>query len=396
MRVALVHELLTVRGGAERVMGVIANMFPDAPIYTLLYDERKLGDWFPRKRVRTSNLQKIGNVPFSMFHPQFLLNHHLYLPWFPAAVEQWDFSGVDLVISSSSSFVHGIITNGAPKHLCYVHSPARYLWDSTHDVLERAGQGLLGPLKRATLRRVFHRLRVWDCEVAPRPDMLLAASKEVQRRIELYWRRESTVLTPPLDDFWCTAQSQGANRPSERLGRAGKAEIRSQMQHPEYFLIVSTLAPYKHIERAIEACNRSHAHLKIIGEGPDRKKLERLAGPTIEFYGYRCGDELADLYTAARATIVPGTEDFNIVALESMACGTPVLAFGAGGPLETILEGKTGEFFDEPTAESLLKTIEKFDQKKYSSEECRARAMHFSRQRFEEGLHAAIERLMAT
>ncbi|HRH94230.1 MAG TPA: glycosyltransferase family 4 protein, partial [Candidatus Peribacteria bacterium] len=152
MKIALVHELLTMRGGAERVLKIAADLFPDAPIYTLLYDEKKLGDWFPKSRVRTSTLQ-----PFATFST----DHHLYLKKFPAAAEAWDFSGFDVVLSFSSAFAHGILTNGKPRHVCYVHSPARYLWDRTHDVLDSAGTGLLGPLKRWHLSRTFHELRVW-------------------------------------------------------------------------------------------------------------------------------------------------------------------------------------------------------------------------------------------
>jgi hypothetical protein len=196
MKVALVHELLTMRGGAERVARIFAEMFPDAPIYTLLYNEKKLCDWFPKERIRTSALQP--HFPFSTFH--FPFNHHLYLSQFPAAVESWDFSEFDVVLSSSSAFVHGIITNSAPKHLCYVQSPARYLWDRSQDVLQRAGSGLLGPLKHRYLSKKFHDLRTWDTEAADRPDTLIAASNEVQRRIELYWRRESDVIYPPIDD----------------------------------------------------------------------------------------------------------------------------------------------------------------------------------------------------
>ena len=378
MKVALVHELLTMKGGAERVLRILADMFPDAPIYTLLYDEKKLGDWFPKDRVRTSKLQPTSSNPFP-----WKFNHHMYLSRFPVAVEAWDFREYDLVISSSSAFAHGIITNGKPKHLSFVNSPARYLWDRTHDVLDQAGQGILGPLKRTYLEQIFHKLRIWDCESAARADRIMVSSKEVQRRVELYWRRQSTVLYPPIDDFWF---SQPATRNPQLM--------RNQMQNPEYFLVVSTLVPYKRIDLAIEACNRLSMHLKIVGEGPDRKRLEKISGPTIEFYGYRRGDELRDLYTGAKATIVPGDEDFNLVALESMACGTPVISFAAGGPLETILAGKTGEFFESPTAESLESIMKKFDQKMYSLDACRARAAEFSRTAFENNIRSHIDQLI--
>jgi glycosyltransferase involved in cell wall biosynthesis len=375
MKIALVHELLTMRGGAERVLRILADHFPDAPIYTLLYDEAKLGDWFPRSRIRTSLVQRIASrfpLPASVS-----FNHHLYLKHFPRAVEAWDFSEYDLVLSLSSAFVHGIITNSAPKHICYVNSPARYLWDRTHDVLERASGSPLGAVKRWHLEKTFHPLRIWDTEAADRPDVLLAASKIVQRRIELYWRRESSVLYPPIDDFWLNAEAGSGKREAGR----------------NYFLIVSTLVPYKNIDIAIHAANARNAPLKIVGEGPDKKRLQGIAGPTVEFCGYRSREEVRDFYANARATIFPGDEDFGLVPIESMACGTPVIALRSGGALETILEGETGEFFDKQTSDSLQSAMQKLEQKKYSKDCCNAQAKNFSTKQFLEGIDSAIQTL---
>ncbi len=368
VKVALVHELLTMRGGAERVLRVLADMFPDAPIYTLLYDERALGQWFPPERVRTSRLQK---------HAWLSTNHHLYLKRFPAAVEAWDFSAFDLVISASSAFTHGIITNGKPKHLCYVHSPARYLWDRSHDVQSRAAHGPLGPLKKWYLSHTFHPLRVWDAEAADRPDMLLAASREVQRRIELYWRQESDVVYPPIDERWLE-----------------KSEVRSQKSE-EYFLIVSTLAEYKRIDLAVEACNQLKAPLKIVGEGPAFASLKRIAGPTIEFLGYRPHEELRALYANAMATLFPGEEDFGLVPLESMACGTPVIAYARGGALETVVEGTTGTFFREHTPVSLAEVIRRFDRARFDPETLRTHAAQFSRRTFEIHIEKHVRDVMS-
>jgi len=370
MKIALVHELLTIRGGAERVLRILADMFPDAPIYTLLYDEKKLGDWFPKERVIKSN---IFHFPFSIFH----FNHHLYLTQFPKAVEKWDFFDYDLVLSTSSAFAHGIITNGKPKHISYINSPARYLWDRTHDVLDQAGEGVLGPIKRKYLESVFHKLRIWDSEAAARPDKLIAASKEVQRRIELYWRRDSEVVYPPIDDFWLENGIQN----SEPTG----------IQN--YYLIASTLVPYKRIDLAIDACNKGNRKLKIVGAGPDRNRLEKLAGPTVEFLGFKPRDELKNLYSNARATIFPGDEDFGLVPLESMACGTPVIAFKKGGALETITEGETGEFFEEPTGDSLLEAIERLEGRTYAAEKLHSNAEGFSRDRFEREIRNIIDKM---
>lgn len=364
------------KGGAERVLRILAEMYPNAPIYTLLYDEKKMGDWFPKERIRTSKLQNLSSVfrlPSSVS-----LNHHLYLPLFPRTVESWDFSEFDLVLSSSSAFVHGIITNGKPKHLCYVHSPARYLWDRTHDVLDRAGRGILGPLRRAYLGHVFHTLRTWDAESADRPDKLLAASRTVRRRIELYWRRESTVVYPPIDDHWFSIPPM-----SEVLGPRS------------YFLVVSQLSPYKRLDLAIEACNQLRLPLKIAGSGPDRKRLERLAGPTVTFLGYVPEKHLPGLYQRAIATIFPGDEDFGLVPLESQAMGTPMIAFREGGALETVQENITGKFFDKPTAASLAEALRPFDRNHFADEACRTQAQKFSRQRFEQGIREAVASLLS-
>ena len=372
MRIALVHELLTMKGGAERVLRTLGDIFPDAPIYTLLYNRDTFDHWFPKDRIHTPRYP----APYNLLPAPYRYNHHFYLSQFPYAVEQWDFSAFDLVISSSSAFVHGIITNSQPKHLCYVHSPARYLWDRTHDVLEQRKKGVFGTAKYAYASRLFHKLRLWDAESADRPDKLLAASREVQTRIKKYWRRESDVVHPPMDDFWLQQNPTTHN-----------------LIPRTYYLIVSTLVPYKRIEIAIEACNQRELPLKIAGTGPHRKHLQHLAGPTIELLGQKTDEELRELYMHAIATLFPGEEDFGLVPLESMACGTPVIAYKGGGVLETVVEGQTGTFFEESTAESLAKTLQEFSPLTVDPETCRARALEFSREQFEQNIRSAIASL---
>lgn len=375
MKIALVHELLTIRGGAEKVLRILADMFPDAPIYTLLYDEKKLGDWFPRERVRVSSRQN-SLMSYVLRLTSSPFNHHAHLRQFPKAVEAWDFSEFDLVISTSSAFVHGIITNGKPKHLCIVNSPARYLWDRTHDVLEQANKGVFGWFKKKYLERTFHTLRIWDSETADRPDMLLSASKIVQRRVELYWRRTSEVVYPPIDDCWLTSPTHS----SKLIAQS--------------YLVVSTLVPYKRIDLAIEACNALGRPLTIVGDGPDKKRLQKLAGPTITFAGYTPADKLRSYYESASAVLFPGDEDFGLVPLEAMACGTPVIAYRSGGALETIIEGVTGEFFDEPTSASLQEAMKKFELKSYSEDKLLEQAKKFSKSEFEAKVMSAINLLM--
>ncbi|MCA9370819.1 MAG: glycosyltransferase, partial [Candidatus Peregrinibacteria bacterium] len=329
---------------------------------------------FPRERVRTSTLQP--RFPLSAF--RFPLNHHIHLSRFPSAVEQWNFNEYDVVISTSSAFTHNIITNGKPKHLSYINAPARYLWDRTFDVQKHARHGLFGPLKQRYLQKTFHKLRAWDAECAGRADKLIAASNDVQRRIELYWRRESDVIYPPIDDFWLKKVESG-KRKAER-----------------YFLIVSTLVPYKQIDIAIDACNKINAPLKIVGEGPDRKRLEQRTNHAsqITFLGYQEQESLKELYTNASALLFPGIEDFGIAPLEAMACGTPVISFRAGGPLETIVEGKTGLFFDEQTPQSLADVLQIFNASAFDAELCKAQAQQFSREKFEIQMKQAVSNLM--
>ena len=358
------------RGGAERVLKVLADMFPDAPIYTLLYDEKKLGDWFPRERVRPAAI-----AGWRKFLPSPLrYDHHLHLGKFPSMIESLDLSEFDLVISCSSAFAHGVITNGKPKHICYVNAPARYLWDRTRDVVDRASKGILGPVKKRYLERTFHSLRLWDAEAAARADKLIAASENVRRRIELYWRRESDVICPPIDDMWLNTEIPTS--PSN-----------------DYFLIVSTLVAYKNIELAIDACNELSLPLAIVGEGPHEAALKKRAGKTIGFPGYRSGPEVQEMYANASAVLFPGVEDFGLVPLEAMACGTPVIAYRGGGALETVVEGVTGAFFDEQSAESLTDVLRNFDRTKFDARACTARAAEFSRTRFEKEIRNLIASL---
>jgi glycosyltransferase involved in cell wall biosynthesis len=366
MKVAIVHELLTRRGGAERVARIFADMYPEAPVYTLLYNEKKLGKWFPKERVRSAKLPAF----YRLLPATFRNNHHLYLRKFPQMVEAWDFSEFDVVLSSSSAFAHGIITNGNPRHISYVHSPARYLWDATHEVLERAGKGLLGPLKKWHLASAFHNLRIWDSESADRPDVLLANSQEVRRRIELYWRRKSTVIYPPIADAWFSG------------------ELHAKKE--DYYLIVSTLTPYKRICRAIEACNNLQVPLKIVGEGPDAKRLKKLAGSSIEFLGYASNKNIQELYAHAKAVLFPGKDDFGLVPVEAMACGAPVIALKEGGAVETVTENVTGYFFTEPTAESLEATLHQTKSMTIDPTACREHSQKFRRQHFEQAIRDAV------
>ncbi len=254
MNIALVHDQLLKLGGAERVLKVLADLYPKAPIYTLLYDEKRVGHVFPKNRIRPSPLQNF---------PRFLQNRRRYFfSWMPRFIESFDFSKFDVVISSSNAFAHGIVTDLKTKHLSYCHSPMRYAWDWTHEYLE---ENRIFGFKRRVVQKLLSDLRVWDYYAADRVDHYLANSKTVQQRIRKYYRKESDILYPPVDlDHFHLSKNR-----------------------ENYFLIVSTLAPYKNVELAIHLFNKIQKKLVIIGEGDDRARLERLAGPTIDFIGFK-------------------------------------------------------------------------------------------------------------
>lgn len=360
MKVALVHELLHKFGGAERVLKVFADMFPDAPIYTLVYDEKKLGKVFPKERVKTSGLQKY----FKLFgkRPQPLL------PWMPRAVEEWNFQGYDLVISSSSACAHGIIVPLDTTHICYCHSPMRYAWDYTHEYNEEKSKGSF--LKSFLLSRMLNKVRQWDRIAADRPDLYIANSGAVQKRLKKYYQQDSKLLYPPVQ--------------THRFNAQGEKE--------DYFLVVSALTSYKKIDLAIEACNKLNQKLYIIGSGNHEKYLKSIAGSTISFLGRLDDVETAKYMEKAKAFLFPGVDDFGITVVESMAAGTPVIAFKAGGVIETVIPGKTGEFFEEQTVDSLCEAMEKFLQKHvaYDRNKMREHAEKFSEKKFKEGMMGII------
>lgn len=359
MKVAIVHELLTMRGGAERVARAFAAMYPEADVFTLLYDERALGDWFPRRRVRTSRLQPFASATK-------LFNHHLYLPFFRDAVEAWDFTGYDVILSSSSAFVHGLRVPPETAHVCYVHTPARYLWDQTLDVQER----MPAPI-RAIASRLFSHLRTWDATVADRPTTLVAASRIVRRRMELYWNRTSDVVAPFADDAWFAAAPKSHPTPNGP------------------FLAVANLRAYKKIERAIDACRAAGIPLTIVGDGPVRRTLEtRAKGHDVRFLGRLEGAALRDAYRSARALLVPGVEDFGINAVEALACGTPVITVRGGGTVEAIDDavGATCDATDDAFARAVAETDLAID-----PAVCRTRAERFTRHEFEHKMYSIIE-----
>jgi glycosyltransferase involved in cell wall biosynthesis len=319
-KIALVHDFLIKLGGAERVLKELADIFPQAPIFTLLYDKKAVKDVFLESRVRPSELQN---------KPGFLRKRQKYLlPYMPRAIEKIDLSPYDIVISSSSAFAHGIITNSHTKHICYCHSPMRYAWDWTHEYIKEQN---FGPARRAAVAMLLKKIRMWDQIAKDRPDKYIANSKNVQKRIKKYYRKDSNVIYPPVDI----------------------KRFKPRKKHENYFLIVSTLTPYKRVDLAVNLFNKTGKQLVIIGDGPQKPYLQSMAASNISFLGFKDDKTTAEYFMNCRALIFPGEEDFGITPVEAMACGKPVLAYGRGGVTESVIPGVTGEFFFEPTVESM-------------------------------------------
>lgn len=361
MKVALVHDFLLKLGGAERVLKVFADMFPDAPIYTLLYDEKSVGDVFPAERVKTSFLQN---------YPSFVRRRYKFFTHkMPQAIEEFDFAGYDLVLSSSSAYAHGIVVPSTTTHICYCHSPMRYAWDHASEYIN---ENQISGFKRIVYAVLMKTLREWDKLAADRPDKYLANSGTVASRLKKYYRLDSSVLYPPVD-----VSKFSAN------GNKG-----------DYFLIVSTLTPYKRIDLAVELFNKIGRKLVIVGDGPHRSYLESIAAPNIEFKGFLSDDEVKGLMENCRALLFPGEDDFGIVPVEAMACGKPVLAFGKGGALETVVSGETGEFFYEPTVASMEDGLARlmYNEKIYHPHKIREHAMKFDQSIFEKNIKDFIQK----
>ncbi len=345
------HDFLTKLGGAENVLKVLSDMYPEAPIYTLLYDEKVCADMFPKAKVRTSWLQKM---------PAFLRKRQKYLfPLMPRAIESFDFSEFDLIISSSNAYAHGILTPSDSTHICYCHSPMRYAWDYAHKYTD---EQKAGAVKKFFINKLMHGVRFWDQVAADRPDKYLANSQHIRKRILKYYRQESELLYPPVE--------------VERFKAKGK--------HEDYFLIVSTLTPYKKIDLAVQLFNKTGKRLVVIGGGNQFDYLKSIAGPTVDILGRKDDKTVKEYMENCRAYILPAEEDFGIAPVEAMACGKPVLAFGKGGALEYVIPGKTGEFFYDSTIESMEDGLGRLivNEPDYHPRTIRKHALNFCRDNF--------------
>ena len=353
MRVALVHDYLNQRGGAERVFAHIARAYPQAPIYTALLDAKLTGDLVDPARVHTSYLSKIPGAN----------RYFRYLaPLYPRAFEAFDFSGYDTIVSSTTAWAKGVLVPAGAVHVCYINTVSRFAF--AYDQYVRT------PLARPLIAGLVE----WDKRAARRPTRFVANSRNVAQRIERYYGRQSDVLHCPVDvDRF-------------RIGAGGG----------EHFFIASRLLAYKRIDLAIRAAQIAGVPLFVAGTGPDEARLREIAkDSTTTMLGYVDDAKVNDLLGTARGAILPGEEDFGLVPLEAAATGTPTIAFRGGGALETIVEGQTGEFFDETSPESLAGVLRGFDAGRYDRRRLRAHAEQFAPDRFIERLRAIVEQTRA-
>jgi len=358
MKIALVHDYLVQYGGAERVLECFTEIWPYAPIYTLIYDEQKTHGIFKNKRIYTSFLQ---NFPYSR------KNHRIFPPLMPPAIEQFDFSKYDLVLSDSSSYAKGVITPPETLHICYCHTPMRYAWDDCQKYIEEFG---FPSIVKKFIPFLMNYIRVWDRVSADRVDEYIANSRFVAGRIKKYYKRDSIVINPPVD-----IKKFQASENSEK-----------------FFLMVGRLMTYKRFDIVIEAFNQLGWPLKIIGRGPDEKRLKKMAKSNICFTGRLSDEELSQTYARAKAFIFPQEEDFGIVAVEAMASGKPIIAFRGGDIVEHISEGKEGLFFEKQTPEHLVEVLKKFDSNRFDAHSIREKVLPFDREIFKSRIKDHIER----
>lgn len=361
MKVALVHEHLAQDGGAERVTEIFLRMFPQAPLYTVVYNADKANQAFRSRDIRTSFIQHL---------PGGLRHYEWYLTLMPTAVESFDLSEYDLVLSSASAFAKGVITHPRARHVCYLHSPTRYLWTDTHRYIREFHHPRW---VRKVLPPFLTYLRMWDTLAAARVDDFIANSRAVEQRIRKYYRRESTVIYPPVDTARFAISPQVGN----------------------YYLTGGRLVPYKRFDVAVQAFNRLGLPLKIFGDGPDLKRLQEIAKSNIEFVGRLPDTAMPDLYGQAIAFINPQEEDFGITAVEAMAAGRPVIAYAAGGALETVQPGQSGTFFDEQEWESLADTVIRFKPEQFRPAAVQQWAEQFSLERFTAAIRQHLDQAMA-
>jgi glycosyltransferase involved in cell wall biosynthesis len=355
MRVAIVHDYLNQYGGAERVLEALHNLYPNAPVYTSIYDPDAMPSFYRQWDIRTSFIQQV---------PGWKRHFRRYFLLYPSAFESFNLHPYDLVLSSSSAYAKGIIPRPGALHICYCHTPMRFAW-RTSDYLERES---IGGMQARLLPLLLTYVRLWDVATTPRVDAFVANSREVASRIARYYNRPATVIPPPVDI------PPYQERPAE-----------------DFYLAGGRLIPYKRLGLVVEALSKLKLPLKIFGDGRDRPALEALAGPNVEFLGWVSEHTRQELFARCRAFIFPGAEDFGITPLEAMAAGRPVLAYAAGGALDTVIDGVTGRFFHEQSAAAVAATVAASRRDTYNPQTIRYHAEQFGKTLFLERMRTFIE-----
>jgi glycosyltransferase involved in cell wall biosynthesis len=359
MRVAIAHDWLTGMRGGEKVLEAICELYPDAPIFTFLHIPGSVSSRIERHPIRTSFVQRLPA-------PARFYRH--YLPLYPLAVELFDLADYDLVISSSHCAIKSVRRRRGARHICYCHSPMRYAWDQFDSYF---GEAQVGKWRSRLLRPVMAGLARWDAGTAGRVDRFLANSQYVAGRIRRYYNRGSTVVYPPVDTEYFRPEVPSPSVPGA--------------------LVVSALVPYKRIDLAIVACRRARLPLRIVGRGPEERRLRALAdGADVEFLGWRSDEEIRALYRTASAVLLPGTEDFGIVPVEAQACGTPVVALGSGGACETVVDGETGALVPLADADAFADAIRRVLAANLDRAAIRRNAERFSVDAFKEQFQSAV------
>jgi glycosyltransferase involved in cell wall biosynthesis len=358
MKLAIVHDYLAQAGGAERVVEAMHDLWPDAPIYTSVYDPAATFPSFQQMDIRTSFLQRFRFARQAK-------THKFMLPLFPLAFEHFDMRGYDVVLSHTTSFAKGVITDPETCHICYCHTPSRFAW-RYHEYIS---QGNYGIRVRRALPFLVHFLRAWDQNAANRVDYFLSNSYNIARRVKKFYGRDSEILYPPVET---------------------RRFFVEQNPTADYYLVVSRLLVYKRVDLAIQACSKLDIPLKVVGSGPELERLKSIAGPTVQFMGRVPDGQVETLFANCKAFFFPGEEDFGIAPLEAMASGRPVIAYGAGGALETVIDGKTGVFFNEPTVEAVIDAIERLEHMPVDPLSIRAHAENFDTHAFQTRLQSLV------
>jgi len=361
-KVAIVHDWLPLVGGAERVLEQLLEIYPNAEIFTLFdFVSREDAPFLIGRKIHTSNLQKFPRV------------HNYYrnlLPLLPYAIEQFDLRHFDLIVSSSSAVAKGVITSPDQLHVCYCHSPMRYAWDLQAHYLKHTG--LSSGLRSTFIRYVLYKMRIWDVVSSNRVDSFIANSSYISERIKKTYRRESTVINPPVN--------------------IDRFKLESNKE--DFYLAASRQVPYKRIDLIVEAFKQlPDKRLVVIGDGPEHKKIKALAGSNVQILGYQSDAVMVDYMRRAKAFVFAAQEDFGILPVEAQACGTPVIAYGRGGARETVVDKRTGLLFEEQTVESLIGAIERFErlQGEFNSASIQRHAASFSNARFRREIQNHID-----